>query len=82
VNYLVAHEAIHAHFGKISPYESCDFFEEGLADLISVFGCIRKFWEISLQMYICFPADFSLWLGMDSYVDGSRRRYPKSAIRA
>jgi hypothetical protein len=75
VDYLIAHEAVHAFLGRISPYESCDFFEEGVADLLSVFGCIRSFYtpELAANLYRLYRITSASGMLWDSYVDGSRQ---------
>jgi hypothetical protein len=74
-NYFLAHEAIHTYLGKISPYDSCDFFEEGIADFLSVFGCIRELLgeSIARNVYLLYRLTSACGLIWDSYVDGTRQ---------
>lgn len=74
VNYLIAHEAVHAYLGKLSPYDVGEFFEEGLADLLSIFGCMRELMgpDVSRNLFLLFRLTSASGLIWDSYVDGTR----------
>ncbi|MBP2329715.1 hypothetical protein JOF56_010100 [Kibdelosporangium banguiense] len=73
--YFVAHEIIHVWLGTMSPDESCTLFEEGFAELLSIFGYIAQKYttDVAAGFYRIFRLNSNAHTRFESYVDGLKQ---------
>ncbi|MET9626300.1 hypothetical protein ABZX92_02450 [Lentzea sp. NPDC006480] len=74
-DYFIAHEIIHVWLGFRSPDESCTLLEEGLAELLSIFGYVARTFGLAAaeNLYKIFRLNSNAATRFESYVDGIRQ---------
>jgi hypothetical protein len=75
IEYMIAHEFIHAWLGGISADDPCTIFEEGLGEYLSVFGYMASIYgrPSSNAFYRYYRLNSACGSRYDTYVDGLRQ---------